>query len=58
MRDEAEPWWEQSQADYANAKRVKELDQWYLVAFLIQQAIEKALKAVHVEVERQLPDRT
>lgn len=58
MLAEAEMWWEQSQADYAKAKRVKELDQWYLVAFLIQKASEKALKPVHVEVERQLPDRT
>lgn len=58
MRDEAQLWWEQSQADYDNARRVKDLEQWYLVAFLVQQACEKALKAVHVEVNRALPDRT
>lgn len=58
MREEAQLWWEQSQADYENAQRIAELEQWYLAAFLAQQSCEKALKAVHIEVKRKLPDRT
>ncbi len=58
MRHEAELWWNQAEKDFANAEKVFDLDEYYLVAFLVHQAVEKALKACYVELEGELPDRT
>lgn len=49
MRPDAEPWWRQSQADLAVAKRLTQPDCYYAAAWFAHQAIEKGLKAVHIE---------
>ena len=46
MDRDAELWWKQSEHDFENAKRNLDSKQYYLTAFLVQQAVEKALKAL------------
>jgi len=45
MRKEIENWWKQAQEDFDAAKYNFQGKKYYLVAFLCQQTIEKALKA-------------
>jgi len=49
MRDEILLWWGQSKKDYEAAKKNFNIGEHYLVAFLCQQAVEKALKAVYIK---------
>jgi HEPN domain-containing protein len=58
MRLEAEPWWEQAEADLETAQLNLELSRWYVVAYFAQQAVEKGLKALYVEERSVLPPRT
>ena len=47
MRKEAENWWKQALKDFEVAGKNLEIDQYYIVAFLCQQAVEKGLKALY-----------
>ena len=54
MRREAEDWLKQSLKDFEAANKNLNIQEYYLVAFLCQQAIEKGLKALYIEKNRQL----
>jgi HEPN domain-containing protein len=58
VRPEAEPWWEQAEADLETARLNLELSRWYVVAYFAEQAVEKGLKALYVEKRGVLPPRT
>lgn len=58
MDRDAQLWWKQSEQDYDNAKRVFTIKQYYLTAFLVQQSVEKALKALYLEKKRTFADKT
>lgn len=45
MRKEIENWWKQAEKDFDSAKKNFEISEYYLTAFLCQQAVEKGLKA-------------
>lgn len=49
MREETENWWKQANRDFRSAKRIMELGEYYVNAFLSQQAVEKALKALLID---------
>ena len=49
MRNETVLWWKQSEKDFDAAKKNFTIKEYYLVAFLCQQSVEKALKAVYIE---------
>lgn len=53
MRNEAEELWVQARADYATASLLRETGYHYAAVFFSQQAAEKALKSVSIEVFRQ-----
>lgn len=46
--------WKQAEKDYEAAKRNFDIKQYYLVAFLCQQAVEKALKALYIKKYKRL----
>ena len=48
MREEVSLWLEQGEADLIAAAKNLEIEQYYLVAFLCQQAAEKSLKALFI----------
>lgn len=54
MRQESENWLKQSLKDFEVAKKTLDINEYYLVAFLCQQAIEKGLKALYIEKNKQL----
>ncbi|HDD71587.1 MAG TPA: HEPN domain-containing protein, partial [Candidatus Aenigmarchaeota archaeon] len=58
MRPEAENWWKQALEDLDSAKKNLKIKKYYLVAFLSQQAAEKALKALFIELKRRLQPKT
>ncbi len=45
MRDSIEHWWEQAQRDLVSAGNSLKAGDYYVCAFLCQQAVEKGLKA-------------
>ncbi|MDQ3548636.1 MAG: HEPN domain-containing protein [Chloroflexota bacterium] len=49
MRRETEPWWRQSQADMAIARDLIHPRCYYASAWYVHQAVEKGLKALHIE---------
>ena len=49
MKKETENWWKQANRDFESAKRIMELGEYYVCAFLFQQAVEKALKALLID---------
>lgn len=49
MKEESATWWKQSLEDLDSAKVNFENRKYYVAAFLSQQAIEKALKAILIE---------
>ena len=53
MRRETELWWRQALEDLKSAEGNLEIERYYLVAFLCHQAVEKALKALHIEKLRE-----
>ncbi len=55
MRTETENWWIQANRDLGSAKRIMELGEYYVCAFLSQQAVEKALKAILIETTGNFP---
>jgi HEPN domain-containing protein len=46
MRKEIEIWWKQAERDFKAAEKNFRLGEWYVVAFLCQQAVERGLKAL------------
>ena len=58
MRPEAEPWWQQAEADLETARLNLGLRRWYVVAYFAQQSVEKGLKALYAELRAVLPPRT
>lgn len=53
MREESRNWWAQALADLKAGESNLESAQYFVCAFLSQQAAEKALKAVYIERLRQ-----
>ena len=49
MRPETEPWWRQSQADLAIARKLIQPESYLASAWFTHQAIEKGLKALFIE---------
>jgi HEPN domain-containing protein len=58
VRSEAELWWRQTQADLKSARDNMVSGNWYLVSWLAHQAVEKALKTVHIERSGSVPPAT
>lgn len=58
MRVEAERFWKQSQADWKAARDLHQTHNFSAAVFYCHQAIEKALKALHIIVNRELAPRT
>ncbi|MFT4309405.1 MAG: HEPN domain-containing protein [Candidatus Woesearchaeota archaeon] len=58
MRRDIEIWWKQALKDYENAELNYKNKQYYLTAFLVQQSVEKALKAYYVHNKGMFSDRT
>ncbi|MGB9937848.1 MAG: HEPN domain-containing protein [Methanobacterium sp.] len=48
MREEVSNWWKQAQKDLESASKNLEIKEYYITAFLSQQATEKALKALYI----------
>ncbi len=55
MRKETENWWKQANRDMESAKRIMELGEYHVCAFLSQQAVEKGLKALLIETTGNFP---
>ena len=49
MRKETENWWKQANRDLGGAKKIMELGEYHVCAFLSQQAVEKGLKALLID---------
>lgn len=58
MRSEARGWWEQARADLKSARSIMAAGRYYVCAFLCQQALEKAFKAIWIERFREMPPKT
>jgi len=58
MREEVENWWKQAERDLLSARNAFDSKDYYLVAFLCQQAVEKALKALYIEKKKETPGAT
>lgn len=58
MRKEAERWWQQALKDLQSAEKNLEAEEYYLVAFLCQQAAEKSLKALYIDRLGESPGAT
>jgi len=58
VRSETDLWWRQSKHDARTALHSHEAKDFYAAVFWSHQAVEKALKAVVIETQRQLPPRT
>jgi HEPN domain-containing protein len=58
MRKEAGSWWQQAQKDLQSAEKNLEIEEYYLVAFLCQQAVEKGLKALYIHRLKESPGAT
>jgi HEPN domain-containing protein len=58
MREEADLWWRQALEDLRSAEANLTIERYYLVAFLCHQAVERALKALHIQKLRESPGAT
>ena len=58
MREEVNRWWKQSLKDLESAKKNFSIDEYYVSAFLCQQAVEKALKSLYIHILRSSPGHT
>jgi len=58
MRPESSSWWQQALADLVAAEANLSVEQHHVCAFLCQQAAEKALKAMIIEIRRTAPPAT
>ncbi len=53
LRNETKNWWMQAERDLKSAKNALKSKDYYLVAFLCQQAVEKSLKALILHGKRE-----
>ncbi len=58
MRGEILLWWKQALKDFESAKKNFEIEEWNVVAFLCQQSVEKALKALYIQEKKKSPGTT
>lgn len=58
MRKEAGRWWQQALKDLQSAEKNIQVEEYYLVAFLCQQAVEKGLKALYIDRLGESPGAT
>ncbi len=58
MREEVSNWWKQALKDLESAKKNLEIEEYYIAAFLSQQAAEKALKALYIHKIKESPGPT
>lgn len=58
MREETKNWWAQAQKDLESARTNLEVELYYVCAFLCQQAVEKAFKALYILKKKDMPDKT
>ena len=58
MREETFRWWQQAQGDLETARDNFQTRHYDACAFYSQQAAEKALKALHIHLLRQMPPKT
>ena len=58
MRNEARLLWEQALEDLKTAEALIEVKRYYASVFFSQQAAEKALKALYIELKRDFPPKT
>jgi HEPN domain-containing protein len=58
LRPEVEVWWRQAQADLETARVTRDAGRQYAASWFAQQAVEKALKALHIEQRGRLAPRT
>lgn len=49
MKEESENWWKQAKKDFDSAEKIMKIEKYYVSAFLSQQAVEKALKALLIQ---------
>ncbi|ACS34619.1 Nucleotide-binding protein, containing HEPN domain [Thermococcus gammatolerans EJ3] len=57
MRNEARLLWEQALEDLKTAEALIDVKRYYASVFFSQQAAEKALKALYIEVKREFPPK-
>lgn len=55
MRQEAKNWWMQAKVDFNSAKYNFKGKKYYLGAFMSQQSVEKALKALLIQETKDFP---
>lgn len=55
MRQEAKNWWLQAKEDFDSAKYNSKGKKFYLAAFMSQQSVEKALKALLIQKTEDFP---
>ncbi len=53
MREEINNWWKQALADLRSAGNSIKSGDYYLAVFCCQQAVEKALKALHMLIQKE-----
>jgi len=53
MRKETSNWWTQAKRDLISAKNALKSKDYYMVAFLCQQTVEKSLKALILYTKRE-----
>ena len=58
MREEAAAWWEQAQADLKAAGHSIDSGDYHIGAFLCQQSVEKAFKALWIEQKKEMPPKS
>jgi len=58
MRKEVEEWWLQALKDLNSAEKNLSIEEYYLTAFLCQQSVEKALKALYIHRLKESPSAT
>lgn len=58
MRKEVENWWLQALKDLDSAQKNFNIQEYHLTAFLCQQSVEKALKAVYMHRLKESPGAT
>ncbi|HIE41230.1 MAG TPA: HEPN domain-containing protein [Candidatus Aenigmarchaeota archaeon] len=58
MREEVINWFKQAEKDLEAAEKNLKIKEFYIVAFLSQQAVEKALKALYIHKLKESPGTT
>jgi len=52
MRPDTQQWWEQAQADLRTSSALLAIGEFFAVSFHAHEAVEKALKALYIEISR------